>query len=955
LLSDRREQTGFFEEQVRKAKPHIGYRLVCLLSEIGLIRSVWTTNFDALTARAAAGFRIAPVEVGIDSKDRIGRTPRSGELLLVSLHGDYRYDQLKNTPTETREQDARLLDAMTTEFTAHHIVVIGYSGRDASVMKAFRDAFGRRGTGALYWCIQEGNPVSEAVRALVNLARAHDRMAYVVPTGGFDDLMVRLALRCTSEGERKRIEDITQGAVNSTARQGRFDVRELPAISMIKSNAFEIECPSEVLSLEPRQISQRKAWKWVEEKVAGKRIVAVPFRRKILALGIADELREAFSDEFEGDVVRAPISEADLRYDDSAVVALMRNGVVRALATAGGVKTNGRDELWIDTVKERRLHDNVDYLLHESALVWLRRLSGRQYLLLKPSLKVLQSDGTEPSAEIVKVLKQDVLGWQHNREFNDAVNMWRSRLFPTNQKDGKIRVEFPAGCASTFCFVIRRSPAFAEVGGRRGREISSIDSRFRPLIKQRGIEIDEPRLSFASRSAHGWRYDTHPVRGILNNRPFDYSLTTQGLATSVRMGVICPARERHLLTEYLVQHSSKISAGRSEADYLPTYPGFAAAFGLPLEIADPNSPGWITCGEPNSSRDAHTEAVELAKRINHCIGVLQAAYAPHVVLIFFPDRWAAYRGYKVLEESFDLDDFVKAYGVQRGLGTQFLEESTLRDPLRCRVWWWLSLAFYVKAMRTPWVLEGLDRNTAFVGLGLSSKFRADKDQHLVVGCSHIYSSRGEGLQYRVSKVENPVYYQFNPFLSREDARRVGDTIRELFFDSIGKLPDRVVIHKRTHFTKDERVGLSEGLSGVREVELLEITIDEGLRYVASAVDRSGRLSEDNYPVVRGTTVKIDDFTALLWVHGATSTVSPGRRYYQGKRRIPAPLLVRRHAGSSDLQTISEEILGLSKMNWNTFDLYTKLPATVHSSNEIARIGSLLERFGSRSYDYRLFI
>ena len=63
----------------------------------------------------------------------------------------------------------------------------------------------------------------------------------------------------------------------------------------------------------------------------------------------------------------------------------------------------------------------------------------------------------------------------------------------------------------------------------------------------------------------------------------------------------------------------------------------------------------------------------------------------------------------------------------------------------------------------------------------------------------------------------------------------------------------------------------------------------------------------------------------------------------------------RHAGQSSLQTVAEEILGLSKMNWNTFDLYTKLPATIQSSGEIARVGALLERFGQNSYDYRLFI
>jgi hypothetical protein len=271
------------------------------------------------------------------------------------------------------------------------------------------------------------------------------------------------------------------------------------------------------------------------------------------------------------------------------------------------------------------------------------------------------------------------------------------------------------------------------------------------------------------------------------------------------------------------------------------------------------------------------------------------------------------------------------------------------------VWWWLSLAFYVKALRTPWVLDGLNSDTAFVGLGLSVNPSADRREHMVLGCSHIYSARGEGLQYRLSQIENPVFYGRNPFLSRDDARRVGEQIRELFFDSRDKLPSRVVIHKRTHFTADERLGLKEGLSGVAEIEMLEIVIDRALRYVASAVDREGHLYEDNYPVRRGTAVKLDDFTSLVWVHGVTSAISSSRRYYQGKRRIPAPLVVKRHAGQSDLKTVTEEILGLSKMNWNTFDLYTKLPATVQSSKEIARIGSLITTMGSKSFDFRLFI
>jgi hypothetical protein len=392
----------------------------------------------------------------------------------------------------------------------------------------------------------------------------------------------------------------------------------------------------------------------------------------------------------------------------------------------------------------------------------------------------------------------------------------------------------------------------------------------------------------------------------------------------------------------------------TERDYLVDYPGFQSAYGIPIEIPRPGDAGWFVCPEPASS-DPHTNALQLAEHINRGIETLQSSYAPHVVWIFYPTRWRDYRGYKTEAERFDVHDFVKAFCVQRGIATQFFEEETFADAYQCRVWWWLSLALYVKAMRTPWVLNTLADDTAFVGLGFSVDPVAERGRHVVLGCSHIYSGKGEGLQYRLSKIENPVFYGRNPFMSKDDARRTGETIRQLFFDARLKLPDRVVLHKRTHFTKDEREGLADGLSGVKYVDMLEVQIDNALRYVASVPRGDGTFGEDGYPVRRGTAMKLDDFSALVWVHGATTALDPRLKYFQGKRRIPAPLTVRRHAGRSDLRRIAEEILGLSKMNWNTFDLYTKLPATVQSSNEIARIGSLLHRFGASSYDYRLFI
>lgn len=182
--------------------------------------------------------------------------------------------------------------------------------------------------------------------------------------------------------------------------------------------------------------------------------------------------------------------------------------------------------------------------------------------------------------------------------------------------------------------------------------------------------------------------------------------------------------------------------------------------------------------------------------------------------------------------------------------------------------------------------------------------------------------------------------------------RVSDNF---FFDTHGTLPERVVLHKQTPFLQDEKEGFLSGMSGVNQIDMLEIQVDHALRYLASVPKGNGQFEENNYPVERGTVLKLDRNTALLWVHGAIPALNPRLNYYQGKRRIPAPLTVKRHAGETSLQELANEVLGLSKMNWNTFDLYTKLPATLQSSSEIAKIGPLLQRFSPVSYDYRLFI
>lgn len=946
------DRTVYFQEKVRNAKPHIGYRLLCHLAEAGLARSVWSTNFDGLTARAAANFKLTPVEVGLESQTRITRQTAQGDLLCVSLHGDYRYDKLMNTQEELQEQEASLRTALIDEMLNTSLIVCGYSGRDQSIMEALHAAYGQQGSGVLYWCGFSDGVIPVNISGLIDYARSRGRQAYYVPTLGFDDLFTRLSLHCL-EGERREAAriGIAEFAPQKALERTSFQVASSSENTLVKSNAFEVECPSEVLTFDLKAWPETRVWKVLREMVADKQILAVPFRGKILALGTIDDIKVAFGNNIKGPIERTPVGPNELRYEDGAVVSLMRDTLVRALAETRGVNSDLRNELWLTTPMKRTRQAGIQCHAYESIQVFLRQIDSSQYLVLKPSIKVLDDAGCDVSLEIANPVKLGILGYQHNKPFNQAVNKWRKLLLGS---DKTISFEFPKNCGSTFKFTIRRSPAFGQIGLPRGQPCVNISDKIRPLVKHRGFELNEPQLVFSNKAGNGTVKDAHPIRGILNNRPFDYPLTSLGLLSSLRIGVVCPKAETQILRAYLHKAQQSLQPTHSERDYLQDYPGFQQAFGLPLELPDPGGSGWVTCPEP-STIDHQKGAVDIAKQINTAIGSLQSTYAPQVVLIFFPDRWSKFRGYRDENERFDVHDFVKAFCVQRGVASQFLNQDTLSNTHQCRVWWWLSLALYVKGMRTPWVLDTLNEDTAYVGLGFSIDSTADKGNHVVLGCSHIYSARGEGLQYRLSKVENPIIRRGNPYMSRDDARRVGETIRQLFFDARMKLPQRVVLHKRTPFLRDEREGFIDGLSGVDNIEMLEIQVDSVLRYVASAQRADGSVDEDNYPVHRGTTLKLDDFTALLWIHGSTTAVNPRLKYYQGKRRIPAPLVLRRHTGHTDLNEIAAEILGLSKMDWNTFDLYTKLPATLQSSNEIARIGSLLQRFGASSYDYRLFI
>ncbi len=163
-------------------------------------------------------------------------------------------------------------------------------------MDCLAKAYLEAGTGSIYWC-GYGDEIPSDVEALLMLARKNNRSAFFIPTNGFDDLMKKLALYCLEGQIAKNARSIiSQEAPDITTLRLPFQISdELPIQTMIRSNSFELECPTNVFQFNLNNWPEKEAWKWVEKISINKQFVAVPFRGKILAIGDIDEIKEAFS------------------------------------------------------------------------------------------------------------------------------------------------------------------------------------------------------------------------------------------------------------------------------------------------------------------------------------------------------------------------------------------------------------------------------------------------------------------------------------------------------------------------------------------------------------------------------------------------------------------------------------------------------------------------------------
>ena len=271
----------------------------------------------------------------------------------------------------------------------------------------------------------------------------------------------------------------------------------------------------------------------------------------------------------------------------------------------------------------------------------------------------------------------------------------------------------------------------------------------------------------------------------------------------------------------------------------------------------------------------------------------------------------------------------KAMGIN--IPTQFVLPSTLDSLLSetevkgmqdfATFSWNLSMALLYKAGARLWKPANLPNDTCFVGV---SFYRLKEVHGGGVGTSlaQVFTPEGDGLVIKGERFKWD--RKESPHLTEEMSEKLLRKTLDLYQRQVGDVkPKRVVIHKTSLFNEEEIKGFKKALEGIQRSDFVAI-----LRKA-----REITMFREGYnPVLRGTMVILPDRSWLLY----TKAYAPFLKLYPGPH-IPRPLEILQHIGDSLPETISEEIIALTKLNWNNADYASYLPITLQFARQVGRI------------------
>lgn len=310
---------------------------------------------------------------------------------------------------------------------------------------------------------------------------------------------------------------------------------------------------------------------------------------------------------------------------------------------------------------------------------------------------------------------------------------------------------------------------------------------------------------------------------------------------------------------------------------------------------------------------------------------------------------------ELLDTSSDFHHLMKAKLIQSKIHApvQIIIESTLdfRDKLRkpyqenmkAHIAWTQTNTLYYKLGKLPWKLSGIRDGVCY--LGIIFKKKRDKD---VCSAAQMFLKDGDGTVFRGNIglwfTEKEGYHLDKV----ESSKLLGMALDDYYFRNNAKYPTELFIHGRAKFKDDEWQGFKNAVDYRNANTRLIGVVIKSTNELKIFKDTPGE--KNNYGVMRGTAVIINDKEAYLVTRGFVPRINSSKNL-----EIPNPLKIDVTHGACNIDTVLNDIMGLTKLNYNACEHSDGLPVTLRFSDKIGSILTSLEEWKTDMRAFKYYI
>lgn len=284
----------------------------------------------------------------------------------------------------------------------------------------------------------------------------------------------------------------------------------------------------------------------------------------------------------------------------------------------------------------------------------------------------------------------------------------------------------------------------------------------------------------------------------------------------------------------------------------------------------------------------------------------------------------------------DFHNQLKARLLKHQIITQVLQEETLdaclrppSDPARDKedpatITWNLMTAIFYKTRRRPWILADARPGVCYMGIVFKRLAQAQGNKNACCG-AQMFLEDGNGMVFKGAL--GPWYSDDlrECHLDREEARKLlTKAIKSYADEHDNQPPKEIFIHGSVRFSEQEWAGFEDAAkkTGIKVVGVRIRRVSGGLKLFTRSTGA----------VMRCAALLVSDCKAFLF----TSGFVPRLNTYPGWN-VPNPLDIEICNGNADINTVLQDILRLSKLNYNSCKFADGYPITLKFAGSIGDI------------------